>query len=80
MWSGSCSITGDNLSNHVLAAPFKQSWKAVGHKSLGQDEIVAASLKSFTNLLGFSCGSPENWDSLKGRLSKDILDWGGEFV
>ena len=71
---------GDNLSNHVLSASFKQSWKAVAHRSLGQDEIVAVSLKSFTNLLEFSCGSPGNWDCLKGRLSKGILYWGGEFV
>ena len=70
----------DNLSNYVLAALLRQSCKAPGHKSLGQDEIVAASLKASTILLGFLCGSPENLDSLKGRLSEGILDWGGEFV
>ena len=44
MWSRSCSIKGDNLENHVLAAPLRQSKKAVGRKSCGQEEIVAVSL------------------------------------
>ena len=42
--------------------------------------MAASSLKSFTNLLRCCCGSLENWDSLNGRLSKGILNWGGEIV
>ena len=35
--------------------------------------MMVASLKSLTNLLGFSCGFPENWDILKKSCLKIIL-------